>query len=44
VTGVGRGTKPSINVDLRKSLALYANVVHSFNVPGINSRCVCAWR
>ncbi len=38
VTGVGRGTKPSINVDLRKSLSLYANVVHSFNVPGITSR------
>lgn len=42
VTGIGRGSKPSINVDLRKSLSLYANVVHSFNVPGIASRCVSA--
>ena len=38
VTGVGRGTLPSINVDLRKSLSLFANVVHSFNLPGIPSR------
>lgn len=37
---VRRGSKPSINVDLRKTLSLYANVVHSFNVPGIASRCV----
>ena len=36
--GVGRGTKPSINVDLRKTLGLYANVVHSFNIPGVASR------
>lgn len=38
VTGVGKGTKPSINIELRKSMELYANVVHSFNVPGIASR------
>jgi isocitrate dehydrogenase (NAD+) len=38
VTGVGRGTKPSINIELRKSMQLYANVVHSFNLPGIASR------
>jgi isocitrate dehydrogenase (NAD+) len=37
-TGVGRGTKPSINIELRKSLNLYANVVHSFNIPGVASR------
>lgn len=40
ITGVGRGTKPSINVELRKALGLFANVVHSFNMPGIPSRCV----
>ena len=38
IAGVGRGTKPSINVDLRKTLGLYANVVHSFNIPGVASR------
>ena len=38
VTGIGRGSKPSINVDLRKQLGLFANVVHSFNMPGIESR------
>ena len=38
MTGIGRGTLPSINVDLRKSLSLFANVVHSFNLPGIPSR------
>ena len=37
-TGIGKGTKPSINVELRKSLALFANVVHPFNIPGIASR------
>ena len=38
VPGIGRGSKPSINVEIRKTLSLYANVVHSFNMPGIASR------
>ena len=38
VTGVGRGTLPSINIDIRRSLSLYANIVHSINIPGIASR------
>jgi NAD-dependent isocitrate dehydrogenase len=35
---VGRGTLPSINIDIRRSLSLYANIVHSINIPGIASR------
>jgi isocitrate dehydrogenase (NAD+) len=31
---IGRGSKRSINVDLRKGLDLYANVVHTFPIPG----------
>lgn len=38
VTGVGKGTLPSINIELRKALGLYANVVHSFNLPGVSTR------
>jgi isocitrate dehydrogenase (NAD+) len=38
ITGVGKGTPVSVNIELRKTLGLYANVVHSFNVPGISSR------
>jgi isocitrate dehydrogenase (NAD+) len=38
VTGIGRGSLPSINIELRKSLQLYANIVHSFNIPGIPAR------
>jgi len=37
-TGVGRGSKPSINIELRRSMDLYANLVHSFNLPGVASR------
>lgn len=38
VTGVGKGTPISINIELRKALHLYANVVHSFNIPGVPAR------
>lgn len=38
VTGVGKGTLPSVNIELRKALGMYANVVHSFNLPGISTR------
>jgi isocitrate dehydrogenase (NAD+) len=38
VTGVGKGTLPSVNIELRKALGLYANVVHSFNLPGVPTR------
>lgn len=38
ITGIGRHSLPSVNIDLRKTLGLYANVVHAFNPPGINSR------
>lgn len=38
VTGVGKGTLPSVNIELRKALGLYANVVHAFNVPGVPTR------
>lgn len=38
VTGVGRGTLPSINIDLRKSMQLYANVVQCFNIDGVPAR------
>lgn len=34
----GPGTKPSINMELRKGLDLYANVVHSFPLPGTKPR------
>ncbi len=34
ITGVGKGTPVSVNIELRKALGLYANVVHSFNIPG----------
>lgn len=37
-TGIGRGSLPSINIELRRKMNLYANVIHSFNVPGIDSR------
>lgn len=30
VTGIGKGSKVSVNIELRKALQLYANVVHSF--------------
>lgn len=35
---MGKGSLPSINIELRKSLQLYANVIHSFNIPTIPSR------
>ena len=38
VTGIGKGSKVSVNIELRKALQLYANVVHSFNLPGVASR------
>ena len=38
ITGIGKGTPPSVNIELRKTLQLYANVVHSFNIPNIPSR------
>lgn len=38
VTGVGKGTPPSVNIELRKALGLYANVVHAFNLPGVATR------
>jgi isocitrate dehydrogenase (NAD+) len=38
ITGVGKGTPVSVNIELRKALGLYANVVHSFNMPGVASR------
>ena len=38
VTGIGKGSKVSVNIELRKSLQLFANVVHSFNLPGVASR------
>ena len=38
ITGIGKGTPVSVNIELRKALGLYSNVVHSFNMPGIASR------
>lgn len=38
VTGAGKGSLVSVNIELRKTLGLYANVVHAFNIPGIASR------
>ena len=38
LTAVGRNSLPSINVQLRKALDLYANVVHSFPLPGLTPR------
>lgn len=37
-TPIGKGSKPSINIELRKCLDLYANVVHAVNIPGVPSR------
>ena len=34
VTGIGRGSLPSINVELRKALDLYANIVSAVSIPG----------
>eukprot|EP00753_Platysulcus_tardus_P002828 PLAT11937.1.p2 GENE.PLAT11937.1~~PLAT11937.1.p2 ORF type:complete len:372 (+),score=162.93 PLAT11937.1:365-1480(+) len=34
----GRGTKVSPNIVLRKELGLFAHVVHSLNLPGLESR------
>ncbi len=31
---IGRGSKPSINMELHKSLKLYANIVSAVSVPG----------
>eukprot|EP01138_Halocafeteria_seosinensis_P003017 gb/GECG01003081.1/.p1 GENE.gb/GECG01003081.1/~~gb/GECG01003081.1/.p1 ORF type:complete len:378 (+),score=44.59 gb/GECG01003081.1/:1-1134(+) len=36
--GVGKGSMNSINVELRREMELYANVVHSFPLPGTNPR------
>jgi isocitrate dehydrogenase (NAD+) len=36
--GIGKGTPVSVNIELRKQFQLYANVVHSFNMPGISYR------
>lgn len=38
ITDIGRKSLPSVNIDLRKTLGLFANVVHAFNPPGIQSR------
>ncbi len=38
VTGAGKGSLVSVNIELRKTLGLYANVVHAFNIPGVASR------
>jgi isocitrate dehydrogenase (NAD+) len=38
VTGIGKGSPVSVNIELRKALGLYANVVHAFNIPGVASR------
>ena len=34
-TGIGQGTPPSINMQLRTALNLYANVVSAFTIPGM---------
>jgi isocitrate dehydrogenase (NAD+) len=38
VTGIGKGSPVSVNIELRKALGLYANIVHAFNIPGVASR------
>jgi len=38
VTGIGRGSLPSINMELRKSLNLYANIVSAVSIPGLTCR------
>jgi isocitrate dehydrogenase (NAD+) len=38
VAGIGKGTPVSVNIELRKQFQMYANVVHSFNMPGISYR------
>jgi isocitrate dehydrogenase len=35
-TGIGRGSLPSINMELRKTLNLYANIVSAVSVPGVH--------
>ena len=37
-TGTGKGSPVSVNIELRKQFQMYANVVHSFNMPGISYR------
>jgi isocitrate dehydrogenase (NAD+) len=38
VTGIGRGSLPSINMELRKALDLYANIVSAVSIPGLPCR------
>jgi isocitrate dehydrogenase (NAD+) len=38
LVGIGRDSLPSINMELRKELGLYASLVHSFNVPNSTPR------
>jgi isocitrate dehydrogenase (NAD+) len=38
VTGIGKGSPVSVNIEIRKTLGLYANVVQCFNIPGVTSR------
>lgn len=40
-TGIGRGSLPSINMELRKTLNLYANIVSAVSVPGVCVLCCC---
>jgi isocitrate dehydrogenase (NAD+) len=37
-TKIGKGTPVSVNIALRKQFQMYANVVQSFNMPGIKYR------
>lgn len=43
ITGIGRNSLPSINVQLREVLNLYANIVSAVTIPGEGRHyCVCA--
>ena len=36
-TGIGRGSLPSVNIEMRKALGLYANIVSAVSIPGVRS-------